>query len=126
MADGILQTPDGTYEVNVRGSVVARGLTSHSEAWKIYDRAVGEVVSPSEKRADYGFQRSLDVAVKQPPMRRRPMTVAEIEAGRSPKGGWKAKQLRKWGVPWPPPKGWRKKLLRGEPIMRVNGGKENG
>lgn len=35
----------------------------------------------------------------------------EIEAARTPKGGWKAKQLAAWGVPWPPPTGWRKKLV---------------
>jgi len=48
------------------------------------------------------------------------LTAAEIEAGRSPRGGWKAKQLAKWGVPWPPPKGWRKALLAGQPIPGVH------
>jgi hypothetical protein len=38
------------------------------------------------------------------------LTEAQIEAGRSPKGGWTRQQLAKWGVPWPPPKGWRAKL----------------
>lgn len=28
------------------------------------------------------------------------------------RGGWTAKQLAVWGVPWPPPKGWRKDLER--------------
>jgi hypothetical protein len=35
----------------------------------------------------------------------------EIEAAKTLKGGWKAKQLAAWGVPWPPPPGWRKKLV---------------
>ena len=39
------------------------------------------------------------------------VTEAEIEAAKSPKGGWKREQLAKWGVPWPPPKGWKKALL---------------
>lgn len=39
-------------------------------------------------------------------------TAAEIEAGRSPAGGWTRKTLAQWGVPWPPPKGWRKALIR--------------
>lgn len=30
----------------------------------------------------------------------------------SPSGGWSAKQLAAWGVPWPPPKGWRRELER--------------
>ena len=28
-------------------------------------------------------------------------------------GAWSAKQLAAWGVPWPPPKGWRRKLNGG-------------
>lgn len=38
------------------------------------------------------------------------LTHIEIEAARTPRGGWTRKQLAEWGVPWPPPKGWRKKL----------------
>lgn len=34
----------------------------------------------------------------------------EIEAAKTPKGAWKAAQLAKWGVSWPPPNGWRRKL----------------
>lgn len=34
----------------------------------------------------------------------------EIEAAQTPNGGWTRAQLAKWGVPWPPPKGWRKQL----------------
>lgn len=34
----------------------------------------------------------------------------EIEAARTENGGWTRAQLAKWGVPWPPPKGWKKKL----------------
>ena len=42
------------------------------------------------------------------------LTEADIEAGRSPKGGWTRAQLAKWGVPWPPPKGWRWKLTHSD------------
>jgi len=38
------------------------------------------------------------------------LTEEEIEAGRSPRGGWTRAQLAEWGVPWPPPKGWRRRL----------------
>jgi hypothetical protein len=37
-------------------------------------------------------------------------TQAEIEAARTPAGGWTREQLAAWGVPWPPPKGWRRRL----------------
>jgi hypothetical protein len=40
------------------------------------------------------------------------ITAEEIEAAKTPKGGWTKKQLAKWGVPWPPPQGWKKQLLK--------------
>ncbi|MFC7924794.1 hypothetical protein [Streptomyces cinereoruber] len=36
----------------------------------------------------------------------------EIEAARTPAGGWKRDQLAAWGVPWPPPKGWKDELVK--------------
>jgi hypothetical protein len=36
----------------------------------------------------------------------------EIERARTPKGGWTREQLAAWGVPWPPPKGWRQALTQ--------------
>lgn len=47
------------------------------------------------------------------------LTEEELEAARSPRGGWTARTLAGWGVPWPAPRGWRKALLRGEPIPTV-------
>lgn len=46
------------------------------------------------------------------------ITDADIEAGRSPKGGWTKKTLAGWGVPWPPPSGWRKSLTKGSTAPR--------
>lgn len=40
-------------------------------------------------------------------------TSEEIEAARTRRGGWTQAQLAEWGVPWPPPRGWRKKLEQG-------------
>lgn len=42
-------------------------------------------------------------------------TAEEIEAAKSPAGGWTKEQLAVWGVPWPPPKGWKHKLLSPQP-----------
>lgn len=39
------------------------------------------------------------------------MTEKEIIAKRTPAGGWTKKQLAEWGIPWPPPRGWKKKLI---------------
>ena len=44
------------------------------------------------------------------------LTPDEIEAGRSPAGGFTRKQLAAWNVPWPPPAGWLQALLRGEGV----------
>jgi len=43
---------------------------------------------------------------------------AEIEAARTPRGGWTRETLAGWGIPWPPPPGWRKRLL-GEGFDKV-------
>ncbi|RXR21563.1 hypothetical protein EQW78_17790 [Oerskovia turbata] len=40
-------------------------------------------------------------------------TAAEIDAARTPAGGWTRATLAGWGVPWPPPKGWREALIHG-------------
>ena len=44
------------------------------------------------------------------------MTHDEIESAKTPAGGFTRATLAGWGVPWPPPKGWRKRLLKGECI----------
>lgn len=46
------------------------------------------------------------------PMR---LTLDEIMAGRTKKGGWTRAQLAEWGVPWPPKAGWKRRLMLGEP-----------
>lgn len=40
----------------------------------------------------------------------RRVTEEEIEAGKSPRGAWTRSQLAEWGVPWPPPGGWRRRI----------------
>ncbi len=39
------------------------------------------------------------------------VSEADIIAAMTPKGGWKAKTLAEWGIAWPPPHGWRRKLV---------------
>ena len=40
-------------------------------------------------------------------------THEEIEAAKTPKGGWTKAQLAAWGVSWPPEKGWRQRITTG-------------
>lgn len=37
---------------------------------------------------------------------------AEVVEKMTPAGAWTAAQLAEWGVPWPPPHGWRRELER--------------
>ncbi len=50
----------------------------------------------------------------------KPMTKADIEAGRTPAGGFTRATLESWGVPWPPPKHWRKTLVNFAPTPQPN------
>jgi len=43
----------------------------------------------------------------------RKVSIEEIEAAKTEKGGWTRAQLALWGVPWPPPKGWKERLISG-------------
>jgi len=36
----------------------------------------------------------------------------EIEQAKTANGGYTRTQLAKWGVDWPPPKGWKQKLIK--------------
>jgi hypothetical protein len=40
------------------------------------------------------------------------ITREEIEKEKTIKGGWTKGTLAKWGVPWPPPRGWKKALIK--------------
>lgn len=52
------------------------------------------------------------------------ITNVEIEAKRTRGGGWTRETLAAWGVPWPPPKGWRNALLAfGLPYVAATAGK---
>jgi hypothetical protein len=68
-----------------------------------------KVSQPCRSRRDISVHLARLDAVQ--PKRR--ITEQEIEDARSPAGGWSAKTLAAWGVPWPPPKGWRKRLTSG-------------
>lgn len=46
----------------------------------------------------------------------RQVSAAEIDAAKTPKGGWTRETLAKLGVSWPPPKGWKAALIAGVPI----------
>ncbi len=42
------------------------------------------------------------------------VTAAEIETAMTPPGGFTRAVLAKWGVPWPPPKSWRRRITKHE------------
>lgn len=53
------------------------------------------------------------------------ISVEEIESAKTPRGAWTRVTLAKWGVPWPPPAGWRAALIAGEPIPDPKSGKRD-
>ena len=44
------------------------------------------------------------------------LSKEQIERLQTTKGGFRRKDLEALGVPWPPPKGWKKRLLKGRKI----------
>jgi hypothetical protein len=48
----------------------------------------------------------------------------EIDAHRTPNGGWNRMQLAQWGVPWPPPHGWREAIIANGIPYRASAKKE--
>ena len=41
---------------------------------------------------------------------RNDVSPADVEAAKTPAGAWTKQQLAEWGVPWPPPAGWKARL----------------
>ena len=46
------------------------------------------------------------------------ITAEEIEAAKSPSGGYTKATLAQWGISWPPPRGWKDALMSGATIER--------
>lgn len=44
------------------------------------------------------------------------VSAEEIEAARTEKGAFDRATLANWGVPWPPPTGWKQMLIDGTPV----------
>ena len=58
-------------------------------------------------------------------MTQRP-TLAEIEAARTPAGGWTRETLALWGVSWPPQKGRKRQLATPSARTAPSPGEGNG
>jgi hypothetical protein len=54
----VIQNPDGRCDV-VSGNIILASFQTHAEAWRYVDRCNGEPISPSEKRSDYGWQKTI-------------------------------------------------------------------
>jgi hypothetical protein len=66
----------------------------------------------TERRREAKRARQREAASRQARQARRAL-VADliIEAGKTPRGAWTDPQLGRWGITWPPPKGWRRELV---------------
>ncbi len=45
-------------------------------------------------------------------MDRKKITLEEVMNQQTEAGGWTKETLAQWGVPWPPPKGWKAEILK--------------
>lgn len=45
------------------------------------------------------------------------ITKEEIESQMTANGGYTKATLAMWGVPFPPPKGWKRKLIEGDDVV---------
>jgi hypothetical protein len=41
----------------------------------------------------------------------KPMSIAELDAARTPDGFWTRDQIEAWGLGWPPAPGWKARLI---------------
>lgn len=44
------------------------------------------------------------------------VSLEDIEAAKTERGGWTKSTLAGWGIAWPPPQGWKAALVAGEKI----------
>lgn len=47
------------------------------------------------------------------------ISLEEINAARGENGGWTKATLARWGIGWPPPKGWKDALVAGDEIKNI-------
>jgi len=60
-----VKNSSGLWEIHVGGKIVAFGKTNR-EAWREYDRWVGEPASKAEDTSDWIFRKSLDTQRMEP------------------------------------------------------------
>lgn len=47
-------------------------------------------------------------------------TVEEIYAKQTSRGGWLKEDLQRWGIGWPPPKGWKNRLVKQAQLQTIH------
>lgn len=79
---------------------------------------LGERITEGDEQALRAFLAGLAAFSDiQPPGGRFP-SPSDVHAAQTAPGGWPREQLAAWGVPWPPPKGWRKRLAAGYALQQ--------
>lgn len=90
-----------------------------AEGWEmtVRDGAVYVTFGSSEHRVE--FVQTNGGAYRLGNSRR--LTEQDLQNAKTPNGGWNRSTLEKWGVPWPPPKGWKAALLSGRVVGTSEG-----
>lgn len=105
------------------GQVRFRGFLSADDLARIYPRTPLETRFGKHKTPESFFKNvGLALAVLEAEkaaaadgdlgVRIRLPSPDEVKAAETGNGGWTRARLASWGVPWPPPGGWRKDLER--------------
>jgi hypothetical protein len=105
---GLIETPDPRLLRCISERCKKRGL------WQIRRPKPPESNEFERKREESLRTNELERKRKESlPKSERIVTLEELESCRTEKGGYRHTRARltSWGVPWPPPKGWRAKLL---------------
>ena len=63
-----------------------------------------------EEEGKMGKKKIVNTGLSYDPSTWARVSPEEVRAKQTGNGGWKASVLREWGIPWPPPKGWRQMI----------------
>lgn len=96
-------------EKDVQLNCPARDSRSHLQGQR-WARMIEKETERRRARHPEGEKGPRQASRATPPPTQAFPTPEEIEAARTPRGGWTRATLGAWGVPWPPPPGWREAL----------------
>lgn len=113
-------TPDDVREMlrrefakHIDGRKGSTGMTAWAVAWGVRKSHLSQFMSGKRDHPMTDVLNALGLEWRITRCAPRTPTEEEIDAAMTTAGGWTRATLASWGVPWPPPKGWRQNLING-------------